>query len=197
VLPFRTEGDANATWPPPIEGKRLDVEGNSGLYDFPSVEFQSQIWNHADRGYDLAWYAGFGYVLDPLETIRGLGDRISHEGWSLSGGVRAEGDGDWGRWFANVGATYYPSSDDLNPGGKDQFILIDLRLANRFAPWADGLYPVMEVTYRGNGSDINHFAVIPELLFAPSERFHFKAGVVIGAGNGNQLGGSAQLDILF
>lgn len=196
-LPVWTEGDATATFPDFIAGDNLDIEGNTGVFEFATLEFQSQILSSAENHYELAWYAGAGYSLDYLQTTGGLGDRYNHKGWQVNGGVRAEGDSGLGRWFANAGYRYYPRSDDLNPGHDDTFGLVDLRLANRFGGWNGNLYPVVELTYLGDFSDTNQLVLIPELLYAPTDSLGLKAGVSVGTGNGNQFGGQLQVDLKF
>lgn len=113
------------------------------------------------------------------------------------GGLLVEGDGSWGRWYANAGARMYDKSDDLNPDHNDDFTVADLRLANRFSPWTQNLYPVLEVTYLGDFSGINHTSLIPELLYAPNDTVNLKTGLTFGAGDGNQFGGQAEVDFYF
>jgi hypothetical protein len=134
--------------------------------------------------------------LEPLDTTHG--DKYSHQGWNLGGGLRAGAPWEWGQWHANAGLLFYARSDDLNPGGDDAFGVADLRFANVFQPWVEGLHPALELTYFGDFSNINQPELIPELLFRPSELLEFKAGAIIGlGGNGNELGGKAQLDLHF
>jgi hypothetical protein len=177
----------------------LDIEGDGGVWDYTTVEFQSQIWNETDHAYVLGWYAGFGQVLKSLDTRHDGSkyDIFNHKGDVYLGGLLAEGESSRGRWYANSGARMYSKSDDLNPDHKDDFTVADLRLANRFLPVAENLYPVVEVTYLGDFSGINQASLIPELLYAPNDTVNLKTGLTFGAGDGNQFGGQAEIDFYF
>jgi len=147
----------------------------------------------------LGWYAGFGQVLKSLDTRHDGSkyDIFNHKGDVYLGGLLAEGESSRGRWYANSGARMYSKSDDLNPDHKDDFTVADLRLANRFLPVAENLYPVVEVTYLGDFSGINQASLIPELLYAPNDTVNLKTGLTFGAGDGNQFGGQAEVDFYF
>ena len=203
-----TSGDAKATADPgeeeygpvtPGNYPNVDIEGDGGVWDYTTLEFQSQIWNESDHAYVLGWYAGFGQVRETLDAKNDgkLYDIINHKGDVYLGGLLAEGDGSWGRWYANAGVRMYDKSDDLNPDHNDDFTVADLRLANRFSPWAENLYPVLEVTYLGDFSGINQTSLIPELLYAPNDTVNLKSGLTFGAGDGNKFGGQAEIDFFF
>lgn len=206
--PLYTDGEGKATAEPgeesygsvaPADYPNLDIEGDGGVWDYTTLEFQSQIWDETDHSYVLGWYAGLGQVHEYLEAKHDgrIYDRINHKGDVYLAGMLAEGDGGWGRWYANAGARFYRKSDDLNPAGNDDFDVADLRLANRFDPWAENLYPVVEVTYLGDFSDVNQASVLPELLYAPNDTVNLKTGLTFGAGDGNQFGGQAEIDFFF
>ncbi len=206
--PLYTNGDAKATAEPGEESygpvtagnyPNLDIEGDGGVWDYTTLEFQSQIWNETDHAYVLGWYGGFGQVRKTLDA-RHDGRRydiINHKGEVYLAGLLAEGQSSWGRWYANTGVRAYSKSDDLNPDHSDDFTVADLRLANRFAPWAENLYPVLEASYLGDFSGVNQTSLIPELLYAPSAMINLKTGLTLGAGDGNQFGGQAEIDFFF
>lgn len=206
-MPLYTEGHADATAPPgesftlPASGKypNLDIEGDGGVWDYTTLEFQSQIWGEQEHGYILGWYGGAGQVRESLDAKSDgqLYDIMNHKGDVYLAGLLAEGESAWGRWYANTGARFYRKSDDLNPEGNDDFDVADLRVANRFAPWAEDLYPVLEVTYMGDFSGINQTALLPELLYAPNDTVNLKTGLTFGAGDGNRFGGQAEVDFFF
>ena len=207
-LPLYTNGEARATAEPGEEsygtvppGKypNLDIEGDGGVWDYTTLEFQSQIWDEADHSYVLGWYVGGGQVRKTLDATHDgrRYDIINHKGNVYLGGLLAEGSSDFGRWYANTGVRAYSKSDDLNPDHSDDFDVADLRLANRFAPWAENLYPVLEVTYLGDFSGINQTSLLPELLYAPNNTVNLKTGLTFGAGDGNQFGGQAEIDLYF
>ena len=207
-MPLYTSGDAKSTAEPgeetygpvtPGNYPNLDIEGDGGVWDYTTLEFQSQIWNESDHSYVLGWYAGFGQVRKPLDAEHDgrLYDKFNHKGDVYLAGLLAEGDSSWGRWYANTGVRMYSKSDDFNPDHSDDFDVADLRLANRFAPLAENLYPVLEVTYLGDFSGINQAALLPELLYAPNDTVNLKTGLTLGAGDGNQFGGQAEIDFFF
>lgn len=207
-VPVYTDGTADSTAEPGQESygpvapgnyPSLDIEGNGGVWDYPTLEFQSVLWDETEHGYVLGWYAGFGQVQENLDARHHgeLYDIFNHKGDQYLAGLLAEGDGAWGRWYANTGMRYYDKSDDLNPAHSDNFEVFDLRLANRFGAWTDNLYPMLEVTYLGDFSDINQAALLPELLYAPNDSVNLKGGLTFGAGDGNQFGGQAQIDLFF
>ncbi|MBF7730977.1 hypothetical protein [Pseudomonas sp. N040] len=206
--PLYTDGDGRATAEPgeesygpvaPGDYPDLDIEGDGGVWDYTTLEFQSQIWDETSHSYVLGWYAGFGQVRESLDAKHDgrLYDVVNHKGDVYLAGMLAEGDGGWGRWYMNAGARFYRKSDDLNPAGDDDFDVADLRLANRFAPLAENLYPVLEVTYLGDFADVNQASLLPELLYAPNDTVNLKAGLTVGAGDGNQFGGQAEIDFFF
>lgn len=206
--PLYTDGDGKATAEPgnesygpvpPGDYPDVDVEGDGGVWDYTTLEFQSQIWDETDHSYVLGWYAGFGQALEYLEAkANGRSyDQYNHKGDVYLFGLLAEGDSSWGRWYSNAGVRAYDKSDDLNPAGEDDFEVADLRFANRFAPLAANLYPVLELTYLGDFSDVNQTALLPELLYAPNDTWNFKTGLTFGTGEGNEFGGQAEIDFFF
>lgn len=204
VYPFKTDGDATIKDDQPaFPGEDVDIEGNGGVYDFLTLTFEHQLFFASDRGYNLAYYLGGGTKADRLDTTKydpwdKTYDVFNHTGNIFQGGVKFDRQHSFGRVVANLGLRYYWSSDDIYPGGnKDSFAAADFRAAVVFAPWKM-IYPVIEVTYFGDFSDLNQLTLIPELLFSMGKHVELKAGASVGlGGTGNQLGGQAQMVVYF
>jgi hypothetical protein len=204
VYPFKTDGDATIKDDQPASaGENVDIEGNGGVYEFLTLTLEHQLFFAADRGYNLAYYVGGGTKADRLETTKydpwdKTYDVFNHTGNLFHGGLRFDRQHSFGRVVANIGMRYYWSSDDIYPGGnKDSFAAADFRAAVVFAPWKM-IYPVLEVTYFGDFSDLNQLTFIPELIFSMGEHAELKAGASVGlGGTGNQLGGQAQVVVYF
>ncbi|WP_456407990.1 hypothetical protein [Thiolapillus sp.] len=200
--PFKTEGDAVVKADHFImPGESIDVDGNGGVFDFLTITFEHQLKSAEEEGYGLAYYLGGGAVPSRLDTTLarpGSGyDAINHTGSVFLAGVKLDRYHSFGHGLLNLGLRYYGSSDDLNPGNSDQFVVADLKAALVFNPWGS-VYPVMELTYLGDFSDMNQFTIYPELVFPIGKHVDLKAGAAIGlGGNGNEFGGQAQIGIKF
>jgi len=202
-LPLRTDGDAQVkpdNWIVP--GMPIDVEGNGGVYDFITAQFEHQLMFEAQHDYNLSYYLGGGAVGYPLDTNLprpGSGtDAINHNGTVFLLGVKADTQRDDMHWLGNAGFRWYEGSDDLNPSNNDQFLALDLKAAVVFAPWGNHVYPVIEATYLGDFSDLNQIAIIPELLFPINSHVELKAGASIGlGGSGSEYGAQTEISIRF
>ncbi len=202
-LPLRTEGDAvvkSDHWlHPDLE---IDIEGNGGVFDFFTLVFEHQLFQEQEQGYNLSYYIGGGAVGNPLDTTlprpRHGTDAINHNGTVFLIGVKADTER-WGaRVLGNAGIRAYTRSDDLYPGDSDQFYVLDLKAAMIFSPWGKYVHPVLELTYLGNFSSMNHFTLLPELLIPINQHLEIKAGAAVGlGGNGSEIGAQAEASIRF
>ena len=200
-LPVYTKGDAKLRQDNAYQrkGDSLDIHGAGGIWDFPSVEFEHQLMFERDRGFNLAYYAGAGRIIKPLDTDLINGDKYNHRGSVGMGGIKLDGDawGDQVRLLGNFGFRYYWDTDDLHPKGDSAFATADFKGAAVFQPWGR-IYPVLELTYLGDFGDLNITTLMPEIIFPFNENLELKAGVPIGlGGDGNQLGVTAQLGWMF
>ncbi len=200
--PFNTEGDATVKSDHYImPGESIDIDGNGGVFDFMTFTFEHQLQSVDDAGYGLAYYLGVGAVPERLETTLarpGSGyDAINHTGTVFLAGIRMDRRHGFGHGIANLGLRYYGSSDDLNPGSGDQFVVADLKAAILFNPWG-AVHPVLELTYLGDFSDMNQLTLYPGLVLPLGKRIDLKAGAAIGlGGNGSEFGGHAQAVFRF
>jgi len=201
-LPLYTKGDAKLRKDNVFQSKgdSLDIDGAGGVWDFPSVEFEHQLMFERDRGFNLAYYVGGGRVIKPLDTDLINGDKYNHRGSVGLGGIKADGRvwNDQAKLIGNFGFRYYWDTDDLHPAGSSAFGAADLKAAAVFQPWGTRVYPVLELAYLGDFSDLNIATLQPEIIVPLSENLELKAAVPIGlGGDGNQLGFTAQLGWLF
>ena len=204
TYPFKTDGDATIkNDQPAFRGEKVDIEGYGGVYDFLTLTFEHQLFFAAERGYNLAYYIGGGTKADRLDTTKynpweKTFDVFNHTGNVFQGGVKFDREQSFGRLLANIGLRFYWDSDDIYAGGnKDSFAAADLKAAVVFSPWKM-IYPVIEATYLGDFSDLNQFAILPELLWPIGKHLQLKAGATVGlGGTGNQFGGQAQMVVFF
>lgn len=181
-FPYYTEGEARE-----IEsGDKLDIEGNGGGLDFPSVIFDYQFKTAASPGeFNFAAFFGFGNVRQFLEAknrTTGEIDRFNHHGSVLLAGVKADKQltGCW-RFIGNLGGRYYYDSDDMNPGrGSDKFFLIDTSVAFIYAPRGTWIHPMIEGVYQGNFTEYNSLQIVPQLLVPLGSHLDLNAGVSLG-----------------
>ncbi|MBN2707062.1 MAG: hypothetical protein JXR89_11545 [Deltaproteobacteria bacterium] len=185
--PFYTDGEARSTNYGQVE---LDIEGDGGLLDFPSLTVDYQFLK-ADSvsAYNLAAYLGVGTVFDELEA-RGQHsayfDIYNHRGSVLLFGLKA--DREFARawsFIANLGGRYYWDSDDLHPKdeGSDKFWLLDASAALAYTPADWWLFPVLEMVFRGDLDNCNCLFLVPQMIIRCGCHLDFNAGVGIGLTN--------------
>lgn len=198
--PFYTEGSARVTKPGlPETGRRIDIHGSAGLFDFANVQLECQLLRESEHGFNLGLHGGYGWHTEVLWTSTLGGDRYNDQGNVGLGGLRADWRvGPHWRFLAGAGGRYYWVSDDLNPVGGDQFWFMDASVAAVYHPWKAPVYPVAELVYQGDLSQFNSLLFVPEILFAPGFHLEFKAGATIGlTGDGEGLGGRLQATVRF
>ena len=179
--PIHTEGDGRYT----DDGQNVDIEGDGGTLDFPSliVDYQFKQANTAGE-YNLAAYLGFGTSLDFLEGENETGgiDRINHRGAAVLFGMKADKQLNhcW-TFIGNLGGRYYWESDDIHPNdGSDVFFLLDASAAFIYAPPNAWAYPMIEFVYQGSLSDYNSLQVVPQVVVPIGEHLDINAGVSLG-----------------
>jgi len=183
-LPVYTEGDARRT----DTGNAVDVEGNGGLLDFPSVIVDYQFKQATSPSdWNLAAYFGVGTVLEYLEEtdrVTGSIDRINHRGSAVMFGLKADTQLShcW-TFIGNIGGRYHWESDDIHPNdGNDVFFLLDASVAFVYAPEDAWVYPMIELVYQGSFSAYNSLQVVPQLVMPIGEHVDVNAGVSWGRG---------------
>ena len=202
--PFYTDGEARLTNPgQPDTGKKIDISGYGGVFDFANVQLEYQFRDESEHGYNMAAYGGVGEALRFLQTTTVDKDVYNHAGQVALLGLKADwhhGD-DW-RFVANLGTRYYFTSDDLNPSDSsisgDQFFLLEASFAAIYHPWKAPFFPVAELVYQGVISDYNSVLFVPEIIYAINSHLELKAGAPIGlTGDGESFGGRFQITTRF
>lgn len=201
--PFYTDGEARVSERGrPDTGRRIDVRGYGGVFEFPTAQVEYQFLTEEEKGFNMAAYGGFGEKMRHLWTTSYDDDVYNHDGQMALFGLKADWrHGEHWRFVANAGARYYHKSDDLNPSGpdsSDRFWLGDISFAAIYHPWTCPVYPVGELVYQGNFGDYHSVLVVPEIIWAVCRNFELKAGVPIGlTSEGESLGGRFQATLRF
>ncbi len=198
--PYSTEGDAEAI----DSGADLDIDGDGGALDFPSLVVDYQFKQAEAVGeYKLAAYLGVGNVresIDSTDKTTGRIDRFNHRGSVLLFGMKADKqlNNCW-TVVGNVGGRYYWDSDDMNPsGGSDKFFLFDASAAWIYAPENSWAYPAIEAVYQGDVSDYNSLLIVPQVIIPVGFHADLNGGVSVGLlDDGPSTEARVQLDVRF
>jgi hypothetical protein len=198
--PYSTEGDAEAI----DSGADLDIDGDGGALDFPSLIVDCQFKQAEAVGeYNLAAYLGVGNVresIDSTDKTTGRIDRFNHRGSVLLFGMKADKqlNNCW-TFVGNVGGRYYWDSDDMNPsGGSDKFFLFDASAAWIYAPENSWVYPAIEAVYQGDVSDYNSLQIVPQVIIPVGSHADLNGGVSVGLlDDGPSTEARVQLNVRF
>ena len=198
--PYNTEGDAEAI----DSGADLDIDGDGGALDFPSLVVDYQFKQAEAVGeYNLAAYLGVGNVresIDSTDKTTGRIDRFNHRGSVLLFGMKADKqlNNCW-TVVGNVGGRYYWDSDDMNPsGGSDKFFLFDASAAWIYAPENSWVYPAIEAVYQGDVSDYNSLQIVPQVIIPVGSHADLNGGVSVGLlDDGPSTEARVQLNVRF
>ncbi len=182
-LPLNTDGDAKEF----ATGDSIDIDGDGGLLDFPSITLDYQFKSVADgASANMAAYFGVGKMINSLDsyntTTNSYAGKINHSGLNVLFGFKYDRQLSHCLTFVgNLGGRYYIDSDDINPNdGPDKFFLMDASAAIIYAPEGAWVYPVLELVYQGTFSDYNSLQIVPQLIVPIGEHVDLNAGVSIG-----------------
>jgi len=193
-VPFYTDGDAQFK----SSGLSTDIEGNGGVFDFATLQYEHEISNANESDDITAFTIGAGPRTAKLKTR--FGDYYNHNGRILLLGVKRDTKIFNGETplLINAGIRYYFQSDDLHPDGKQSWVWADIKTAVIFEPWGGYVVPVLELTYLGDFSDYNSLSVMPELIFPLGDSVSFKLAGILGlTKDGSQAGATGSLSIDF
>ena len=202
LIPFYTDGDATITDPElPDVGEDIDIDGNGGLYDFAIAQFEHQLFTLKEDDFNAAYYAGWGKVIDSLDTTTSDKDLYNHSGKVTVGGIKYDHPvsllGNESQLLLNAGFRYYYETDDLHPDDEDDFIWADLRGAIVFESIGKHIVPVLELTFLGD-SDYSDLQLQPQVIIPFNDNVSVKLGGYIGLlSDGSDGGGTAILAIGF
>ena len=202
LIPFYTDGDATITDPElPDVGEDIDIDGNGGLYDFAIAQFEHQLFTLKDDDFNAAYYAGWGKVIESLDTTTSDKDLYNHSGKVTVGGIKYDHPvsllGNESQLLLNAGFRYYYETDDLHPDDEDDFIWADLRGAIVFKSIGEHIVPVLELNFLGD-SDYSDLQLKPQVIIPFNDNVSIKLGGYVGLlSDGSDGGGTAILAIGF
>ena len=202
LIPFYTDGDATITDPElPDVGEDIDIDGNGGLYDFAIAQFEHQLFTLKDDDFNAAYYAGWGKVIESLDTTTSDKDLYNHSGKVTVGGIKYDHPvsllGSESQLLLNAGFRYYYETDDLHPDNEDDFIWADLRGAIVFESIGELIVPVLELSFLGD-SDYSDLQLQPQVIIPFNDNVSIKLGGYVGLlSDGSDGGGTAILAIGF
>jgi hypothetical protein len=182
-LPFYTNGDGDYDKPGnPDDGLSLDVKGNNGVRDFFSLIYERRFsWLEAKTGGNVAWLAGIGRSMDPLDATRhgDLVDRFNHRGNNAQIGLKFDDDirdGDM-TLLGNLRLIMYWDTDDINlTGDSTSFQVLSATAAVMFNPYRR-FTPVLEAILEADFDAYTAFSLAPELMYTLTDHFDIKLGV--------------------
>jgi hypothetical protein len=183
LLPFYTEGEAELFAPGTrANGRSVDIEGYNGVRDFFSVIYERRFsWLEGVTGGNVAWLAGAGWSLDPLEVTDGSTfiDRYNHSGSNAQIGLKFDDDISSGDMtlLGNLRYIYYRDTDDINlSGGKSNFQMLSATGAVMFNQYGRFI-PVLEAIFEADFEDYTAFSLAPELIYTLGDNFDVKFAV--------------------
>ena len=190
--PFRTEGDAYHF---EDGGAFVDVEGNGGVEDWPSIFFDYQFKKSSGPGdSNMTAYFGFNHSLRPLDVTVNTTDsnvtkgdhfeRYNHRGTGLEFGVRMDKqlNNCWS-FVGNAGLKYIWESDDINPStGSDAFWHLELGAGIFYAPSNAWIIPGVELLFETQLTPETYTAltIVPEVIVPLGDHVDLSAGIGIG-----------------
>lgn len=179
-LPLYTEGEANLATP---LRHPVDIEGYNGVNDFFSLIYERRFtWLEGVTGVNVAWLAGIGWSLDPLEVTLDNGivtDRYNHSGSNVQIGLKFDDDirgGDM-TLLGNLRLAMYRDTDDLNlSDGDSNFNLLSATGAVMFNQYGR-FTPVLEAILEADFKDYVAFSLAPEAIYTFGDSLDVKLGI--------------------
>lgn len=196
-LPAYTDGDARTTDPalPEPVGTKIDIDGNGGLYDYMTGQFEHQLFNLKDDGFNGAYTVGWGKVYESLDTTTSDKDLYNHSGKVVLAGLKYDRPvdifGNDSQLLLNCGIRSYYDTDDLHPDDEDEFTWADLKAAVVFEQIGDYIVPVLELTYLGGFGDYDELLLKPEVIVPVCDNASIKLGGIISLSDDGNQGGFA------
>jgi hypothetical protein len=182
LLPLYTNGKGDYKKPgDPNDGRSLDVEGNGGVRDFPSLIYERQVpWLERKLGFNLAWMAGAGNRYDTLDAKRNgkLVDKFNHKGKNYQLGLKADTDTRDGTMtlIGNLRYVMFKDTDDINlTGDKVDFEVLYATGAILFNNYGR-MTPVLETLLEHDFEDFTSFSLSPEIIYTLSDGLDIKFG---------------------
>lgn len=193
-VPFYTKGDAYLK----PNGQPIDIDGNGGVFDYSTLQFEHQIYVAEEAGFNLAYTLGGGMRTAVLDTT--VNDYYNHTGKIALLGINLDKDlHDCDtQLLLNAGVRYYFDADDLHSRGISSWAWADIKGAVVFKRWGRYVRPTLELSYLGGFNDYNALSLMPGLIVQVAETASLKFGGILGlTSDGNQRGVIGQLSVSF
>lgn len=176
-LPFYTEGEADLIG----SGRSVDIEGYNGVRDFFSLIYERRFsWLEGVTGGNVAWLAGVGWSLDPLEVTSGSTfiDRYNHSGKNVQIGLKFDDDISGGDMslLGNLRLIMYIDSDDISYSNNAAFQVLSATGAVMFDQYGR-FTPVLEAILESDFQDYTAFSLAPEVIYTFADSFDVKLGI--------------------
>ena len=199
LLPFYTNGEADLI----PSGKPVDIEGYNGVRDFFSLIYERRFsWLEDKTGSNVAWLAGIGRSMDPLEATHDgeLIDRFNHRGNNAQIGLKFDNDISGGDMtlLGNLRLIMYWDSDDINPSdGGPSFQILSATGAVMFNQYGR-FTPVLEALLEADFTDFTAFSLAPEVIYSLTDDFDVKLGFPFRlTGDGQKYAADLELTYRF
>ena len=204
VLPVFTKGDGTFFYDNVLRPEHLDVEGNGGTFEFPSLVYERQIREAGTPdGWNIAYAFGLGSVAEPLDVYFNdvNVDRFNHKGFKAILGLMAENNGFAGasRFVGNINLDLYSDTDDLNPSdGNTTFTMLRLSGALQYGHANDGLRPAVELVYSTDLDSYDNLLLVPQVSARPGGGWQLSAGLPMRVtGDGQRKGLDLKIEKFF
>jgi hypothetical protein len=182
LAPLYTNGDGDYRKPGHFaDGQSVDVEGNGGVREFPSVIYERRFpWAEDRLGVNAAWLAGAGKRLSPLDVdYHGEEiDRFNHAGYNFQVGLKLDDDIRNGAMslLGNLRYVMFRDTDDINVTGDDvNFEILYATGAIMFNEYRN-FTPVLEGILEYDFEDYTAFSLAPEMIYSFAEKWDVKLG---------------------
>jgi hypothetical protein len=181
LAPLYTRGDGKYDNPgDPANGLNLDVEGNGGVREYPSLIYERRFpWLEERLGASVAWLAGAGKRMATLDAdYKGTEiDRFNHTGHNFQVGLKADDDirgGDM-TLLGNLRYVMFRDSDDINlsDSGSATFEVLYVTGAVMFND-RGRITPVLEAILEYDFEDYTAFSLAPEMVYSVSDNWDAK-----------------------
>ena len=204
LLPFYTNGDGFYNKPGhQADGLSIDIEGYNGVRDFFSLIYERRFsWLEDKTGSNVAWLAGIGRSMDPLEATHDgeLIDRFNHRGNNAQIGLKFDNDISGGDMtlLGNLRFIMYWDTDDINPSdGGPSFQILSATGAVMFNQYGR-FTPVLEAILEADFKDFTAFSLAPEVIYSLTDDFDVKLGFPFRlTGDGQKYAADLELTYRF
>jgi len=202
LAPVYTSGDGDYRKPGHFaDGQSVDVEGNGGVREFPSIIYERRVpWAEDRLGINMAWLAGAGKRLSTLDVdYHGQEiDRFNHDGHNFQFGLKMDNDIRNGAMslLGNLRYVMFRDTDDINVTGDDvDFEILYATGAVMFNGYGN-FTPVLETILEYDFEDYTTFSLAPEVIYSLADQWDVKLGAPFRLTNDGQKY-AAELELTY